>query len=256
MEKKTKNLLFTFVYLLLLYLGVKLIPTSDIFAETYAAHFLSFGFLLIVFGLCIYEIIKGKNGWIKNQNHISYLYLLPFVVGAMSNLLYVLLFSGTIVSDHDIPLFFADLCVTVASVLIEEILFRYFFVLFLDDFLKDGKEKKLLMILFSSVAFALMHCINFYGNNPFNVLLQIGYTFLLGNFLGAFSLLYDSLIVPSIGHFLFNFLNTNVFIFFYSVNMGEISYILFSLGVGIFLLAYLVLLYYLSIRKENKRNDQ
>lgn len=258
MKKKTRNILITFLYLLLLYLGVKLIPTGDFVPETYQSKWISFGFLLIVLGLCIYEMLKGKNGWIWNRNHLSYLFLLPFVLGAMSNLFYIWFFGGTFAEEHDIALFFAELSVTIVSVIIEEILFRYFFILFLDCLLKEGKEKKLLIVFFSSIAFALMHVINFYGNNPFNVLLQIGYTFVLGLFLGTFALIYESPILPSIGHFLFNFLNTNVFVLFYRVNMSEISYMLFSLAIGIFLLCYLVLIYYFSVKKEKRtiENDQ
>lgn len=249
MSKETSNKLYSFLYLFALYLGVKLLPIKDWIPVTWVVNLLMYVFYLLVIALLVYESRKAKLEMQKNSQHLSYLLLIPLVIGGMSNLIYSWVFTAPIRESLDVAAFINNAGMTLCCVTIEELLFRFFFLYFLQDVVKDGKYKDILLILFSSLAFGLMHVVNFYGNNPLSVLTQIGYTVVLGLVLGFIALYFQTPIIPIIGHFIFNFLNTDLYALFYSLEMNT-PYILTSLCIGIFVLGYVGILYYIARRKN------
>lgn len=252
MDSKAKNSLYSFLYLFALYLAIRLLPLTK-----WCGSLLWLSKVLLIFlfaaliCLGIYESRKLNFSFPKKK-HISFFLLLPLTIGCISNFLYCLIFQ--IPQSVSIsPLFSLDIVSSFLGVVIEEFLFRYFFISFLDSFLKEEKKKPFYIILFSSIAFSLMHCINFFGNNPLSVLLQIGYTFLLGFAFGYLTLSFSCLQIAVFGHFLFNFFNTDLFIHFYDLTI-DYKYVLFSLGIGLFIFFYLFLIYHLNWRKQNEYN--
>lgn len=248
MTNKAEKLLYSFLYLFALYLAIRLLPLRKWFGSyTWAFLLVQFILLSVLVVLTVYESKRSLLKPVRNENHPNFLLLLPLLIGCSSNILYCLCFQIKAESTFTY-LFFLETLNTLAGVVVEELLFRYFFFAFLGELFQGKKNEKLFVIFFSSLAFGLMHCINFFGNNPLSVLMQIGYTFLLGILLGSLSYLYETPLIPILGHFFFNFLNTDVFNHLYSVDVN-VSYVLFSIGIGLLVLGYLGLLYYLYRRK-------
>ena len=250
MNPKANNCLYSFLYLFALYLAIRLLPlTKWCGSLLWLSKLLLILLFAVLICLEIYESRKLQFSFPKKK-HVSFFLLLPLTIGCISNFLYCLTFQVS--QNVSISaLFSLDVISSFLGVVIEEILFRYFFIAFLDLFLKEEKRKPFYIILFSSFAFSLMHCINFFGNNPASVLLQIGYTFLLGLVFGYLTLSFSCLTIAVLGHFLFNFLNTDLFLCFYSLII-DYKYVLFSLGIGLFVFFYLLLIYHLNQRKQNE----
>ena len=249
MEKITSNKLYSFLYLLAVYLGIKLLPLIDWLPQLWQANLIQIALYLILIGLIIYECRRIPLHHRKNKDHLSYFLLLPMVLGCMSNLLYCWFFGIEPKVSIDSLYFPLNSVITILCVSIEELLLRFLFFSFVEDMVRKSRYSVLWTVLFSSIAFSLMHCINFFGNAPLNVLLQLGYTFVLGLALGSLAILFESPIIPILGHFLFNFLNTDLYVSLYQAEINT-SYVLFSVGVIILLILYLILLYYLTWRKK------
>ena len=243
------NKLLNFLYLLCLYLACQLLPYEKMVTASYQQMLIKSLFLCVCLGFCIYEYIKDKNKVIKHSNIKNLLISLPLLIGGLSNILYGLFFKENIVINFQISTFITELLVLIISVIIEEFLFRIILIDYLQNIIK-AKYKNILVILISSFAFSLMHAINFFGNSPINVLIQMGYTFILGIVLSILTISIDGLILPIIGHFIFNFFNTALFniLFDFEINW---KYILFSCGIGVFCLAYSLVIYYLKTRRGN-----
>lgn len=252
MEKQSRQLLYTFLYLLAIYLGVKMLPLERWIPSKPVVLLLSFALEVLLILLILYEIRHASLKMEKREQTISLFFLLPLLPAAGSNLLYSLIFKSGITFSID-SLFPLVTVNTLACVVIEELLFRMILLLFFSSLLKE-KNRTLRSIFFASLCFSLMHCINFFGNNPFAVLLQLGYTFLLGLVLNSLTYLYGSVIVPIVGHFLYNFLNMDLFSRIYDVNMSEPSYIIFQTAIGIFAIIYLAVLFFIDRKKGENKN--
>ncbi len=224
-------------------------PLKEWIPFVWASNLLMYALYVVIIFLLVYESRRAKLTMQKNEHHLNYLLLLPLVVGGMSNLIYSWVFASPLKESLDVASFFNNAGMTLCCVTIEELLFRFFFLYFLQDVVKEGKYRDLLLILFSSLAFGMMHVVNFYGNNPLMVLTQIGYTMVLGLVLGFMALYFQTPVIPIIGHFIFNFLNTDLYALFYSLEMNS-PYILTSLCIGLFVLGYVAFLYYLARRKN------
>ncbi len=250
MEKQTSNILFTFLYLLSFYLAIKLVPFEKLNFVSFLPSLLRIICFCLLILLMAYEIKKNQLSHRRNPSHLNDLLLVPFLLVCSSNLLYCLFFQEKLTISFVAESFVLETIETIFSVMIEEILFRIFFIEFLSSFLKEGKWKNLFVILFSSLAFSFMHVLNFFGNAPLAVLLQIGYTFYIGLIMGVMALFFESPFLPILFHFLFNFLNTNLFTCLYDIEITS-GYVLFSFFIGFFLLIYLFVVYDLARRKNN-----
>lgn len=249
MNKSVQNKLYSFLYLLALYLGIKLLPLNTWISNIYLADSIRIILYIIVIALAIYEIKKMGSLSLVYKEHLSYFLLLPFVLGCISNILYSLFFKVEMTISFVASLFVIDSFETLFCVIIEELLFRMILFLLFNELIKESKYKDLLVILFTSLSFAFMHVINFYGNNPLNVLLQIGYSFVLGLILGFIAFYFETPILCVLGHFLFNYLNTNVYVILYQSEI-TVSYIIFNALLAFILFIYLFVLYYLTRRKK------
>lgn len=254
MNKQAQNHLYSFLYLLALYLGIKLLPLEDWLPEIWIAKMIRIILFFAVCCICVYEGKRVGFLYERKENHHSYFLLAPFLIGCISNLLFCWFFNIPTTIKIDASSFVLELFITLFCVVVEEYLFRVFFISFLQHALANDNKQNPFIILFSSLSFALMHCINFFGNSPLSVLVQIGYTFILGLILGYIALYFERPIIVCVGHFLFNFFNTNLFTTFYQIDM-DVNYVLFSLLLGVILVAYGATIYFLDRRKEKNVTD-
>ena len=105
MSKETSNKLYSFLYLFALYLGVKLLPIKDWIPVTWVVNLLMYVLYLLVIALLVYESRKAKLEMQKNSQHLSYLLLIPLVIGGMSNLIYSWVFTAPIRESLDVAAF-------------------------------------------------------------------------------------------------------------------------------------------------------
>ena len=128
---------------------------------------------------------------------------------ACNNLPILSLLQGSAYLTAPLPdiLLFACGCLSVA--LFEELLFRgLLFPLLLRHF-PDTRGGRLLALLLSSAAFALLHLLNLPAAGS-AALLQVGYSFLIGCLTAVLFLLGRGLLLPVLFHALYNFCGTLV----------------------------------------------
>ena len=249
MSRESRNKLYSFLYLLALYLAVRLLPLSEWIPSDWGYRLVEIVLLAVVFVLALFEVKRGNITLTYPAARLSFWWLLPFLLGTASNLFYCLFFQKEVTVNITWYLFLCDIFLTILGVLIEEYLFRYILFSFYEDIFEGKKNKDIAVILISALSFALLHVVNFYGNNPIAVLIQIAYTFVLGIFLGLIAYYFESPWIPIAGHFLFNFLNTNLFLALYSIELDS-SYYIFNVCVGVVLFLYSVLVYIMARRKN------
>ena len=101
-------------------------------------------------------------------------------------------------------LFFAAVCLAVA--LFEELLFRGFLLPVIRGRFGPGRKGRFFAVLLSAAVFALFHLLNLLGGaDPLAVVLQVGYSFLVGGMTGALYLLCGNIWLPVIVHAVYNF---------------------------------------------------
>lgn len=248
-DKKNTNRLYSFLYLLLFYLGIDLLPIEKWIPEASLASFVR---LLVLFCLLLLVIKEAYQNRREEQETIrrkrDYFALLPFVFGFASNLFYALFFhqerKDAITSAVALSVF-----TVLGMAAIEEILFRYLLLSYFENLFSNKKQKEILSVLCSSLCFSLMHVINFYGNAYGAVFAQLGYTLLLGIILGFLAVLFETPLLPLLGHFLYNFFNMTLYSGLYSTTFS-VSYVIYSAAIGIVLTAYSFLLFVLFTRSK------
>ena len=87
----------------------------------------------------------------------------------------------------------------------EEMLFRGAIFLSLLETKRENGKRIFLAVLQSSLAFALVHLLNLFSSSPAAVLLQVGYSFLLGGMCAYTLLCTRNIVFPIIVHAVFNF---------------------------------------------------
>ncbi len=113
------------------------------------------------------------------------MFFLPCLLIPVANFPFSALISGAAaVNRLDLLWLFIIKCLLIGFV--EEILFRGIVIDFIEETLKAKKHRVLLTVLISAAVFGLFHIINLLdGAAPAAVLLQAGYSFLIGCMLGA-----------------------------------------------------------------------
>lgn len=249
--KNTRNLILSFLYLLCLYLSVKLLPLSDWFPLPWASALIRSLLLFLLSALAIYEARKYRP--YSSEKRIHPLFFLPFWIVCSSNLLY----GGMMLNvdpSIDWPIFLTSAVELVVSVLLEETLFRFLLQEALLVWLEKRKQGKIFSLFLCAFCFSLMHLINLLGNTWDGVLIQLGYTFFLGIVLSFIALYSNRTSLPFLAHASFNFLNSLLFSSLYTLDAMTWQYVVLSSLLGIIFLLYLLILYLIRIRKKEK-ND-
>lgn len=245
--KEKRNLILSFFYLLCLYLAVQLLPLQDWISLVWLRILVKGLLDSVILFLALYETYRAKPFTCKREMN-PWLFL-PFIFVAGSNFIYAFLYLKPSV-QFESSVFFTSLIDLTLCVILEELLFRNLLLEFFIQLFTDKKLKDELSILCSAISFSLMHAINFFGNPVGSVFSQLGYTFFLGLAFGYMALFSENHFLPSIAHFIFNFLNTLLFTTLYSLEEYTWMYFVLSISIGLAFVLYLVLVYVLSHRKK------
>lgn len=248
LKKKLTNNQIDALILILGYLFCASFPFS-LFIKNNDVLVNTLSFILILAYLTfiiIFLILNKKIKISRNPINIKNILLIsPSLIVVVSNYFYLFFVKSSFEITSSI---IYQLCLTVIVVTLEELLFRG--ILFSE--LKE--EKPLTRILIASALFGLCHISRFFSSfNPID-LLSVLYTFALGLVIG---LLYEyggSLISAIIFHFLFNFLNQNMFECFKIENDNYIAYILVNVSIALIAGGYLLLIYLKTLKKSVANN--
>lgn len=247
MNKTQRNLLLSFLYLLCLYLFCVVFPYDRINIPEWSRLLIDCLLLIVVVSLCLFE--KKRCDIHRETKYKKSLIYLPILIACFSNIIYGLCFKVDVLQTFSLVeiLVFAKLTL---SVLIEELLFRFFLIELIDNSF-DNKNKDLISISLSALCFSLFHLINLFGNNVSTVLIQVGYTFVLGMILGIIRVDTGSILIAFIAHLLFNFFNDFLFTRLFQLDEYTISYIVINILFAIFSLTYAITVYLLRRKKNN-----
>lgn len=216
MKKRTSRLLlcaiFAGIAALLLYLGLDPTLSSDRLTHELLDTVITRGICSVIFLLTLIELgsiglLLPRNGaFSRRTSGKSLLFCLPWLAIAVNNLPILPLLSRTAKVDADAGtlLLFALGCFFVG--VFEELAFRG--VIFLGALKRFGTSPRgvFLSIVITSAVFGLFHLANLLdGADPGGVLLQIGYSFLIGGMCAIALLKTGSLWPPILLHALYNF---------------------------------------------------
>lgn len=190
--------------------------------------------VFIAISLLIIKKKKLAESYVMPKGY-GYISCLPFFLICFTNLIFLAI-KGE-VNPIGIDTLWSYGLSSLASAIAEEILFRVTLI----SLIKEKTNKEWIIVLISSGVFALSHVVNFFVNAPLLVLAQIGYTFILGLFLSLSYLRGAGLLTVSLLHFLFNFLNMDLFVSLYQGDWDLLFYLI-NISIGALLVGYGALL--------------
>lgn len=168
--------------------------TASLLSET-LPRLLAGGYLIALFA------VMGYGAPFRPKWTLSHLlFAIPALAVGVVNFPFSALIRGTaVIGRKDLLWLFLLKCLSVA--LLEESFFRGFLLPLLSG---DAPRRKLLAVLLSAAAFSLIHLVNLATSPAEAVLLQVGYTFLLGCMLAVVLLKTGNVWLCVIVHLLFD----------------------------------------------------
>lgn len=151
---------------------------------------------------CTYRVFGMKT------SHV--LYGIPALIVALNNLPFLSILSGNAGIDAEVGkilLLFAE-CMAVGF--FEEMAFRAFVFLSVMEKRRNSRVDIFKSVIISSVIFAVIHLVNIITSSPVAVIMQIGYSFLIGAMCSVVLLYTHSIFYCIVIHGLFNFMGAIV----------------------------------------------
>jgi membrane protease YdiL (CAAX protease family) len=245
MNKEREKKFLSIAILFLLFLFAASFPFSSFIPSKTLVYYLQGGIRFLYVGVFLFLIKK----WNLAPLHFRFsfpkdLLFLPFFLLSGSNLFYLVVSQKPWTTFSFDSLLGAELFYSLCVALSEECLFRG---LLLGSLLES--KKPLVAVLFSSLIFSLTHAVNFFSLSVGETFAQMGYTLVLGLFLG---ILYDeseNLVYPILLHALFNFLDNYLFVTLYQ-GEWDLPFFLTNGILGAVLLLYAFLLFFFLEKKK------
>ncbi|MCQ2742986.1 MAG: CPBP family intramembrane metalloprotease [Bacilli bacterium] len=230
MERSFKDKVYGFLILFFLFLIAIGIPFERFLADPWAD--LASSALRVAFFVGAIFIIKKEglaSSYWKTEGK-GWVCCLPFFLIAFSNMFFLLIHGGCSPAGLEHLWHKAVLCLCTSMA--EEMLFRAALL----GLLQERTQKEWILILISAAIFSISHAVNFLSGVFIPVLVQMGYTFVLGLFLGMMYLRGGKLTLTILLHFLFNFVNNALFSCLYQ---GEWNLAFFITNISLGLIAFI-----------------
>ncbi len=199
--------------------------------------------VLFIFYVLIFVVYINKKFSINLSFQKSDTLFIPFLIIVFNNLIFLLFKQKDTAFTYNFE-FILQIILTIFVSISEELLFRcYFHKTF-------NIKNKLTKIIVSSLFFALFHVVYFLSSfNPLD-LIRIVYTFGLGLVLGfIYEFSNHNFLYICLLHFLFNFLNNDLFINLYNGTNDYVFYIV-SIIISIVTSIYGISIYFLYFKKS------
>lgn len=203
-------------------------------------------FMILLYALQYKEIFQFKNT-LK-----SLIIMIPALIIAINNFPIIAFFDGRATLTDPMYRIFLFLIECLSVGFFEEILFRGIILLVLIQKLEHRKNGTMYAILISSIFFGMLHLLNlFQGASISDVMLQVGYSFLVGVMWAVMYLRTHHLWLTMLMHALYNFFGQ---VMFY---LGVVNqrYDLYTIIITV-TLAILVSLYAIKLLKEISIKNQ
>lgn len=244
----TKSKLLDTLILILVYIGISCLPFSLFgFSETLILIFRILGQLVIFF---LFRLILKKSPLKfkeRTYNRFNMVLFIPVFILCFSNFFNLLNPANYFDFNFSINLLLSIL-LSFCVAFNEEYLFRSVII---DNI--ENSEKLFVKIIISASIFAACHLTTFFSTfNPLD-LVQVAYTFGLGIVLGMIYVYTESLWYCVLFHFAYNMIN-NDFSQFIKYEKIDFLYYEINISVGLVVAVYLVIIYFLVLRKTNLEN--
>lgn len=195
----------------------------------------------------VLTLIRRRNFIEDKKNRlIQPWFYIPLLVLCMSNYIVLIFINDIKIFSLNIGMLLLKAGLTIATVILEEVLFRYL--------LMNNLRKKYSLnrtIIYSALIFGGVHLLNIssFGSIP-TVLIQCIYVSFLGLVLGFIYMSSNNIVYSIIFHFLFNFMNDDLFTELFYVEWDFIYFIV-NIGVGLLVLIYLILIQKIVVKEKN-----
>ena len=206
-NKQKQNPVYYTVLVLLLTIAFSAIPSFAQFVKGNLAFVWTTcvlrGFILF-FPFCL-VIFFNKDNYFKFNNFFikNILICIPFFIVCLNNFPFIsLIFKGVKLKFDSSAIPYVFICLFIS--IFEEIIFRGIIVDFSSNFYKIGNNV-FLRIIVCSLIFAICHLVNVISLSPLYMLMQLGYSFLIGAMCVLCRFITGNLIVPIILHFVYDF---------------------------------------------------
>lgn len=245
MNKEKEKKFLSLAILFLLFLFAASFPFSSFIPDGTLVYYLRGGIRILYVGVFLF--LTKKWDLVPLRFRFSFprdLLFLPFFLLSASNLFYLTLSRKPLAAFSWDDLLWAELFYSLCVALSEECLFRG---LIFGNLVEN--KKPFVAILLSSLIFSLTHAVNFFSLSVGETFAQMGYTFVLGLFLGILYYESENLVYPILLHALFNFLDNDLFIALYQ-GEWDLPFFLTNGILGTVLLLYAFLLFFFLEKKK------
>ncbi|GEM_PF-6165298 len=203
--------------------------------------------LIRVFAGAAFCVLLYAMDWKAFQkiNRKDLIFILPALLVALNNFpLSAWMKSQAYITESKLStvFFFLD---ALSTGFLEELIFRYIILNAILLRLQNTKRNVILSLVLSSVIFSLMHALNiFTGMGVLDVLLQMGYAFLIGMMFGAVYLLTGNIIYSMALHAIYNMTG----LFFVTLGVMYNRYDLFTITSTIItsIIAFILYMYWFT----------
>jgi membrane protease YdiL (CAAX protease family) len=181
-----------------------------------------------------------------NKKASALLYILPALAIAVNNFPWVSFLAGdcSMSASGTEMLFYAFMCLCVG--LFEEVAFRGCVLMYLLKKRSDSKKGIFMSILWSSAVFGLIHLVNLVTDSPIAVILQIGYSTLIGALCSLVLLATKNIWLCVLLHATYNFVG-NVIPRLGEGAMWTPEQMVFTAAVGVVVLVYCIWWFFFSM---------
>jgi membrane protease YdiL (CAAX protease family) len=238
------------IFLVVLLLGVEL-GYRILSPDGYAAEMLYLSLTRFIGGaVCIIFMLEFAFTSVMrplgNKSIAGVLLMLPAFIVAINNFPFVSYASGdcTLAADPSDILLFAMFCLSVGF--FEEIAFRGCVLMYLLKKRSDSKKGIFMSILWSSAVFGLIHLVNLLTDSPIAVILQIGYSTLIGALCSLVLLATKNIWLCVLLHAAYNFVG-NVIPRLGEGAMWTPEQMVFTAAVGVVVLVYCIWWFFFSM---------
>lgn len=239
-----KTELIDLAIIIILFIGVSTFPVGLLVKDPLWYYVIE-SLLMIAVLLFLFLYARRHTYLYPEQNRFrkkALLLLLPSLLIVGSNFYYALIlrepFAPSFEGYHAVQIIFI-----ISSVIVEELIFRYFLLGNLTH------ENKMIRILIAAGIFALCHLTHFLSSfNPVDLIIIV-YAFGLGIVLGMVYCYTNSLIPCIVLHLLFNLINDFMFERLFNVS-NLLWYYLINVFVAVIVGIYLLVIYLIKLRKN------
>lgn len=237
-------LLFALLFVFVAAFPYDLLPLDIVYL-----YLVRIGLRLLIIAYYVYIIFKYKIKIFGVTNFINLLLCLPFFIVSISNFTASWLFGGFNGVSMSPAVMTLSTVLTLLTAISEEIVFR----LFIHNNLNVSSSFR--RIVASAAIFALMHLLNLVNVSSLpaliTVLVQTVYTFGLGLLLGTTYEYSHSLVGCMALHFVFNFFNSTLYLYFGGY-CSDLAFYLTAVTFGVVVAIYGVLITIFYFQKYDR----